>query len=112
MEGSFLLSEKGCHREWVRAIKNVRVKLKSSETANRKTEELDAAREGIIRAHANIQFNENTKYYSQQFFRFPTPLWSKNGLLSAASFVFRNHRAEFATQYLLLCDFGPNNFEK
>ena len=73
------------------------------ETANRKTEELDAAREGIIRAHANIQFNENTKYYSQQFFRFPTPLWSKNGLLSAASFVFRNHRAEFATLYLLLC---------
>ena len=26
-----------------------------------------------------------------------TPSWSKNGLLSAASFVFRNHRAEFAT---------------
>ena len=32
-----------------------------------------------------------------------TPSWSKNGLLSAASFVFRNHRAEFATLYLLLC---------
>ena len=33
-----------------------------------------------------------------------TPSWSKNGLLSAASFVFRNHRAEFATLYLLLCE--------
>ena len=32
-----------------------------------------------------------------------TPSWSKNGLLSAASFVFRNHRTEFATLYLLLC---------
>ena len=32
-----------------------------------------------------------------------TPSWSKNGLLSAASFVFRNHRADFATLYLLLC---------
>ena len=32
-----------------------------------------------------------------------TPSWSKNGLLSAASFVFRNQRSEFATLYLLLC---------
>ena len=31
-----------------------------------------------------------------------TPSWSKNGLLSAASFVFRNRRAEFATLYVCM----------
>ena len=39
-----------------------------------------------------------------------TPSWSKNGLLSAASFVFRNHRAEFATLYLLLCAYNKLSF--
>ena len=40
-----------------------------------------------------------------------TPSWSKNGLLSAASFVFRNYCSEFATLYLLLCGQAVDFYE-